>query len=283
MHDNPYPHDSLKRLQAIELEILVAIDKVCRENGLTYFLDGGTCLGAVRHGGFIPWDDDIDVGMPKDDYDRFCALAASQLPEGFSLHTSTNTKGYSALWAKVYKDNTKFIDDNNLEAGCDQGIFADVFAYFPLDADERKAKKHLKIARNAQVKSYLKHFSRPKLPANIPARPLVELACKVVHQTIARAWKQDELQETMDHVFDTDSPSEQWVCSAYPSFGPFDGSVLFPTSTIDFEELSFSAPHDPKAFLETMYGDYMQLPPENERFTHAPLVLDFGDGVNVIE
>ena len=84
MGQSPYPEDSLQRLQAVDLEIAAAVDKICRENDIDYFIDGGTLLGAVRHGGFIPWDDDIDIGMPKDDFDRFCEIAPALLPKGYS-------------------------------------------------------------------------------------------------------------------------------------------------------------------------------------------------------
>lgn len=162
MSTSPYPQDSLQRLQAIERDIVAVIDKICRENDIEYFIDGGTCLGAVRHGGFIPWDDDVDLGMPKADYDRFCAIAPELLPAGYSLHTSTNTTGFSGLWAKVFKDGTRFIDDNALEAGCEQGAFVDIFPYCQLDADPKVAQRQCKKARVAQLKSYLRHFSRPK-------------------------------------------------------------------------------------------------------------------------
>lgn len=76
-----YEQNTLRRLQIAELGILEAIDRVCRENGITYFLDSGTVLGARRHGGFIPWDDDIDLGMPRDDFERFLEVA----PEALSL------------------------------------------------------------------------------------------------------------------------------------------------------------------------------------------------------
>lgn len=81
MSTSPYPADALNRLQETEREVLAVIDKLCRENGIDYFIDGGTLLGAVRHGGFIPWDDDIDIGMPKDDFDRFCEIAPGVAPE----------------------------------------------------------------------------------------------------------------------------------------------------------------------------------------------------------
>ncbi|MEI3377538.1 MAG: LicD family protein [Coriobacteriales bacterium] len=283
MSTSPYPHDSLQRLQAIERDIVAVIDELCRKNSIDYFIDGGTCLGAARHGGFIPWDDDVDLGMPKADYDRFCALAPEQLPEGYSLHTSANTKGFSGLWAKVFKDGTRFIDDNSFEAGCEQGAFVDIFPYCQLDADPKVAQAQCSKARMAQLKSYLKHFSRPKLPASTPLKPLVELGCKFVHATIARTWKQEDLQKAFDHAFDTDNPAQLWTDAAYPHWGSFETDVLFPTVDIDFDGLKLRAPHDCESYLTTLYGDYMQLPPENERYTHAPVILDLGDGIDVME
>lgn len=283
MGASPYPADSLERLQATERDILIIIDKICRENDIDYFIDGGTLLGAVRHSGFIPWDDDIDLGMPKTDFDRFCEIAPALLPKGYSLHTSTNTKGFSALWAKVFKDGTQFIDDNCAEAGCVQGIFVDILPFCRLDNDPAIAQKQCQKARMAQLKSYLKHFSRPKIPTGTPAKPLVMLGCKLVHSTVARAWKQANLQSEMNHAFDTDDPSEKWTSAVYTNYGTFESDVLFPTKDIKFDELTLRAPHDPDTFLRTEYGDYMQLPPEEERYTHAPLILDFGDGVNVME
>jgi lipopolysaccharide cholinephosphotransferase len=283
MSTSPYPADALNRLQETEREILAVIDKLCRENGIDYFIDGGTLLGAIRHGGFIPWDDDVDLGMPKDDYDRFCELAPTLLPDGYSLHTSANTEGFSPLWVKVFKDGTRFIDDNCAEAGCGQGIFVDIFPFCRLDANADVAQEQCRKARMAQLKSYLKHFSRPKLPASIPLRPLVMLGCKIVHNTIAHTWDSAGLQGEMDHAFDTSNPSERWTSAVYTDYGTFDSSTLFPTKDIAFDGLTLRAPHDCDTYLETEYGDYMQLPPEEDRYTHAPLILDFGDGADVMQ
>ena len=79
-----YEQNTLRRLQIAELGILEAIDHVCRENGIMYFIDSGTVLGARRHGGFIPWDDDIDLGMPRDDFERFLEVAPEALGERFA-------------------------------------------------------------------------------------------------------------------------------------------------------------------------------------------------------
>ncbi len=79
-----YEQNTLRRLQIAELGILEAIDRVCRENGIMYFIDSGTVLGARRHGGFIPWDDDIDLGMPRDDFERFLEVAPRLWESGFA-------------------------------------------------------------------------------------------------------------------------------------------------------------------------------------------------------
>ena len=128
-----YPDGALRRLQMAELDIMVEIDRLCRREGLTYFLHSGTCLGAVRHGGFIPWDDDIDIGMPLEDYRRFQRIAPRLLPKGLSVHTCDNTPNFPTFFTKVFKDGTRFIDDVSLEAGYEQAIFVDIFPFIQID------------------------------------------------------------------------------------------------------------------------------------------------------
>ena len=121
--------EALAKLQTTELKILCAVADFCKKHEIDWFIDAGTLLGAARHEGFIPWDDDIDIAMLRPDYDRFISLASKGLPEGYSLHTFDNTNGYSAMFAKVYRDSTRFDTLETLDSGCEQGIF---IRYFPL-------------------------------------------------------------------------------------------------------------------------------------------------------
>ena len=131
--DREYPPGTLARVQQIETNMLEAVDRICRKHGLTYWIDGGTCLGAVRHKGFIPWDDDIDVGMPMEDFLRFEELAKTELPEGMSLHIMKSDPTQYVLWGKLYQEKTTFIESDAEQAGCDECVFIDVFPYIRLD------------------------------------------------------------------------------------------------------------------------------------------------------
>ena len=129
--------EALLHLQAAELKILDAIASLCFKFNINWWLDGGTCLGAMRHGGFIPWDDDIDIGMMRSDYERFCELAPRELQSGFSLHNSRNTDSYAAMFSKVYMDGTRFENQEGRDAGSAMGIFVDIFPYDNLYIDAK--------------------------------------------------------------------------------------------------------------------------------------------------
>ena len=97
--------DDLHLIKQFELELLDEFLRICKKYDLQYFLAGGSCLGAVRHGGFIPWDDDIDIGMPREDYDRFCEIAASELDDRFTLQ-NYRTEPNCGLFGKIRRKNT---------------------------------------------------------------------------------------------------------------------------------------------------------------------------------
>ena len=105
-----YDKETLTKVHEIELELLNEFVRICDKHNLTYFLVGGTLLGAVRHSGFIPWDDDIDVGMPRVDYDKFINIAKNELKNDYLLDSVETDKNYFLPFAKILKRNTLFIE-----------------------------------------------------------------------------------------------------------------------------------------------------------------------------
>ena len=278
-----YPAGCLERLQEVERDLLKTFDGICREQGLSYFADGGTLLGAIRHGGFIPWDDDVDVCMPLEDYERFLQIASSCLPEGYAINTVDNNPEQAILSAKLIKEHTLFYTGELDGSNEREGIFMDIFPLVRLDSSPRKAQRQIKSILGLQRMSYLRHVAQPRVGANTPLRPLVMLGCRAVHATVAQIWTSQQLMEKALRVIHEGDEQGEWTSLPYPSFGQFADAELFPCQDRPFDELTISCPRDIHSYLTKEYGFYMELPPESERYTHLPVALDFGDGVNVME
>lgn len=118
--------EELRKMQLIQLDMLIDFDRVCRKNGIKYILEGGTLLGAVRHGKFIPWDDDIDVRMLRSEYEKFCKVA-TQLDKGIFFQSHKTDKNYPWLFSKLRKRGTKAIRLGQEKLRMHNGVFIDIF------------------------------------------------------------------------------------------------------------------------------------------------------------
>ena len=141
---------TLHRLHNVELEIMDEIHRICTKNNISYFLDSGSALGAIRHGGFIPWDDDMDIGLLREDYNRFIEIAKKELSDGFALQTFQNDANYYKLSAKIHKIGT-FYPEEDAEDYKYQCIFVDVFPFDFAPDDIKKCLKKIKLHRKRSI------------------------------------------------------------------------------------------------------------------------------------
>lgn len=271
--------EALKRLQETELDILLMIARFCEEHGIEWFMDSGTALGAVRHGGFIPWDDDIDIGMMRADYDRFVEAARDGLAPGYSLQTFDNNEAFAGMFAKVYKDGTAFQTKETAEAGCDQAIFVDVFPYDALAADSVERARQLKTARIWQSVSYLYHAKTITVPHKGVLGGIERLGCRAAHYAARALTSRAAIKQRFERArsFAGDASDERIILS-WTSMNPCRVCDLVPPTTASFcgHELPIAA--HPETYLSNMYGDWRTIPDPEDRRTHLPEFLDFGDG-----
>ena len=135
-------NDILRKVQLKELEILLEIKRICDNNNINYYLCFGTLLGAVRHKGFIPWDDDVDIYMKRDDYNRFLQVAPNQISKNFFIESSKFNSNFPRTFTKVKANGTIFLEKYFQSTGVHPGIWVDVF---PLDSLSKSSQKSLKF------------------------------------------------------------------------------------------------------------------------------------------
>lgn len=252
--------DYLKNIHEIEVEILDEFVKICNKNRLTYYLIGGTLLGAIRHKGFIPWDDDLDIAMPRKDFRKFGKIISAQLGKNYYYQTSKKSDGYYKIFSKIRKNGTTFIEEENSSIKMHHGIFIDIF---PLDSG-KKDKKRLFRYRLSKVfsnviflrKEHKKIRFKYLLFYLIPMRLLVCFRDKL-------------LSAKGDYYLNFGSQyGIEKQC--YPK------DYFDPPLELIFEGKKYSVPRKYEMIMRRLYGDdYMEIPPANKRITHKPLLVSF--------
>lgn len=252
--------EQLKDIKGIVLDIFSKFIDVCNSLDLKYYVVEGTLLGAVRHQGFIPWDDDIDVGMPRADYEKFVAEGQKYLPEGYFLQAIETEKDFPCSFAKVRNSNTTFVEKSIKDSKINHGVYIDVFPldYYPDDEREQKAfdRKNKFYSRRLEAEFYYEDLSIK--------RTLLYAIMKFIYPSTAR------LMQKRQELYRSVPPSNMIAsyCGAWrkkeivPADWYGEGTVL------SFEGLRVSAPKEYDKWLTQVYGDYMQLPPEEERVPH---------------
>lgn len=249
----------LRQAQLKMFHMLQAVDAVCTKYGLDYWLDAGTLLGAVRHQGFIPWDDDMDIGMTRESYEAFLRIAPNELPKHIWLQTPETDRGYYNLGAplKIRDRNSYYLEKHEL--GTEpyvQGIFIDVFVYDKLPSNPKLrhqnkliAKKLLRILGTKYSKVPMGHYAT---------------LYRFIGSFIPKTWLKNFLERIINNSKRLDTPflGRGYQCKMTNLIHFND---VYPLKKIRFESGEFNVFNKTDTFLREQYGDYMTLPPETYR------------------
>lgn len=250
-----------RELKKIELDTFIRFQQVCQALGLRYYIIGGTLLGAVRHKGFIPWDDDIDVGMPREDYEIFLREGQKHLEEPYFLQTFRTDPGFTANFAKIRNSNTTFVETSLRGRKMNHGVYIDIFPldFYPDDPRvERKLRRKNWFLSGRIAATF---YCSGKLPLKSRIKHLV---CTVLHPSVEKS-----LQERED-LFRSVTAGTRIAnhCGAWGNREIVPAQWYREGCELEFEGLKVRAPKDYHNWLTRVYGDYMQLPPPEKRKGH---------------
>lgn len=257
----------MKRIWAVQLDLLTVFKNLCEAHGLRYYMWSGTLLGAVRHQGFIPWDDDVDVAMPRADYDRFQELAKAELKEPYCLQTDENDSGaFRGGLCRLRNSNTTGVEFHDVERIANWGIWIDILALDYVYEDDVKRQNQIRkiaiLKRLCLIQTYGE--GRPEFQM---LSPLKKRAYRMIIKHEGRKKLLERYREACSQCPEEEGYFVKPFTAAfdvnkYQLFyrKDFDETVLLP-----FEDLMLPAPAGYERFLGMMKGKYMEFPVEELR------------------
>jgi len=263
-----YEDLSLRDAQMLMVDVLKAVHELCEKHGIKYFLDAGTLIGAVRHKGFIPWDDDVDIGMPREEYNKFLEIAPKELPKHLFLQTFETDEYYNVYPTpcKVRYNNTLFLEEGTEEnSKMHNGIFIDVFPYDSLP----KLKITYKIQRTLSY-NILKSFKRLRdMPEYLSFKNKITFS---FYKLVVKMFPNKRRLQFFNYLVKWNDPKSDYMgygVDTYWSEYVYKKSDYFDLAKLEFEGQYFYAPKNYDAILTELYGDYMTMPKEEDRVWHA--------------
>ena len=275
-----YDLATLVRLQDVLRGMLDDFSALCAKHDIRWWTDAGTTIGALREGGMIPWDDDIDLCLARGEYERFLSLAEEELGDRYYVLDATRFPDYPLPTARLCLRGTKFREEAMLGIDAPFGIFLDLYAFDNLADDPREARRQWRRAWLWGKLRILHAVRSPVLYFGGPKAALVRIACFFGHYVLRTLFSGDFLRrraERWARLYDGRETKRLFFPFAPV---PFRNDILvdeiFPTRAVSFDGRTVQVARGADAFLRKEFGDYMVPPPQEKRHNHPPAELDFG-------
>lgn len=253
----------LEELKSIQVEILDKVDEYCKKTGIKYFLSSGTLIGAVRHKGYIPWDDDIDVYMPRKDYEGFIS-DFNNYNSNYRVLSLKNIPNYPNAYAKVERVGTLLLE--KVDYPFIMGINIDIFPVDGVPDNIEVRKTYMNKTVRLYQKMVLKNVS-----INFRRRGLLKNFILALGKVLLLNKSLSDLASELDSMIDKNCDNTQYVCNLVSNneFGKeYPRSVIEEDVDVEFESKMFKTMCGWDTYLRVNYGDYMKLPPKEKRISH---------------
>lgn len=263
---------NFREIQMASLNLMVKMKQIMEENDLQYFLAYGTLLGAVRHRGFIPWDDDLDIWMPRKDVNRLIEIMESKHKEFYPIKmvTRKNTSNYEYGIPRITDLSYVYQENRANKKRVEMGIFVDIF---PIDnyGDNIDSGRILyKFALNLNSKYFI--YVNPMNSSNKLCMAVKLVYSKMLHIRYGNCWHQTIDEDIVDLIRKKSSDNDKYigVVTWDQTYGmtQYERSLFSENDTLSFEGYEFNVPKHYDKILTMIYGDYMQLPPKEKRVPH---------------
>lgn len=278
-----YDPKVLRRLQKLQVAMLKDFIEICEKHELDWFIHYGTAIGVLRHKGFIPWDDDIDICMPREHYNRFAEIvSAPEYAERYSLVSAANSDTYLMPEAHWQLNGTKFIDKPSLGyKNFECGIFLDLFILDNLADEEKAREKQIRDCFIWGKLMIIRALPHPLVPFKGILGKLTSAVLWVMHYLMAffrisPRWLYRKYTEASTRFNNVETEYVTNFRGLSIREDKMTREDIYPLRRMPFEDVEVYVINHVEKLLTSKFGDFMQLPPEEKRHNHLPEVLDFG-------